>query len=756
MRSTLYVTILLLLSIQVFGQQEERAERISAQLSAAKEDSARVRLLTELALEYKISDTLRAIGLLQEARELAAGTSDERGLGLSYEAQGEIRYYYGDYREAIREFERAKSWYNRSGLPERYADVMVDQGNAHLFLSQYDIALSMYDSARKVFSELDHIKGLVRCLNNMGIIYKNYGRYLEALNSYQEVVELSLQESDSISLTDTYINMGVVYVKQGDYHTALENFSRSLYYARQTGNRKQISISLMNSGVIYNKLEEYQKALDHFQQALAVSEQMGDKVEISRCLTNIGTNYIPMGQYDLAESYIERGLAIKQELGEIRSIANAYNFLAEIEYHRKNYREAIELDMRAIGLKHEVNDPEGLARCFSTLGRTYLAAGQLEDAFRYADSSLYYALPIGALEHITSAYFLQKEVMQKRGNYQHAFELYDLYKLYSDSLMNENKARAVKEVEFRFASLVLEEENERLKVQSELDALLIERNRKILLTLVPAIIMFAIAFILLLTIQRKQKHYNAALTRKNQVITRQNLKLDDYNRTKDKILSVITHDIRGTIGNQLTALTVLAKDEFRDDEERMVVLSRLANSASLSLGMLENLALWTRLREGSLEYQPAEINLSDLIDDVLRDFERPVSNKELQLKTEKCEQLTCFGDRSMIRSVLANLFSNAVKYSHRGGEVHISASLQDSQVHVRITDKGIGMTDGELLQLSGNNLSKGRRGTENEKGSGLGLSLVKNFLEFHDSELRLESTAGEGTTASFSLPSKAH
>jgi signal transduction histidine kinase len=585
----------------------------------------------------------------------------------------------------------------------------------------------------------------------MGIIYKNFGKYREALDSYAKVIELSLLESDSLSLTDTYINIGVVHVKQGDYHTALEKFSRSLYYARQTGNRKQESISLMNSGVIYNKLNEYGKALDHYQQALAVSEQMGDKVEISRCLTNIGTNYIPMGQYDLAEKYIRRGLSIKQELGETRSIANAYNFLAEIEYYRKNYNEAIELDKHAIRLKHKVNDPEGLARCFSNLGRTYLAAGQPEEAFRYADSSLWYGLSIGALEHITSAYFIQKEVMKEAGNFRKAFELYELYKNFSDSLMNENKARAVKEIEFRYESRVLEEENEQLQLQAALDAVLIERNRKILLTLIPAIILFALAVILLYTIQRRQKQYNDALTRQNQVITRQNIKLDEYNRTKDKILSVITHDIRGTIGNQLTALSVLARDEFRDDEERTIVLSRLANSAALSLGMLENLALWTRLREGSLEYAPGEVDLSSMIDEVLHSFSRSASGKEIRLKVEKPGALHCYGDRDMIRNILANLVSNAVKYSHRGGEVRITARKVNDQVNVRVEDQGIGMTEGELLQDSGSKVGKGRKGTENEKGSGLGLSLARSFLGFHDNELLLESTANEGTSASFSL-----
>ena len=105
-------------------------------------------------------------------------------------------------------------------------------------------------------------------------------------------------------------------------------------------------------------------------------------------------------------------------------------------------------------------------------------------------------------------------------------------------------------------------------------------------------LMVALSIILLFYIQRKQRQYNISLEKKNQIITKQNIKLDTFNRTKDKILSVITHDIRGTIGNQLTALSVLAKKEFKDEEERKIVFSRLANSATLSLEILKLVPLY--------------------------------------------------------------------------------------------------------------------------------------------------------------------
>ena len=116
MRITLFAIIVLLNAIPATGQQGKKIERITSQLAAAGSDSTRVRLLTELALEYKASDTTRAFALIEQARELATGTSDDRGTGLCYAALGKIRYFHGDYNKTISDFEIAKSRLHRSGL----------------------------------------------------------------------------------------------------------------------------------------------------------------------------------------------------------------------------------------------------------------------------------------------------------------------------------------------------------------------------------------------------------------------------------------------------------------------------------------------------------------------------------------------------------------------------------------------------------------------------------------------------------------
>lgn len=737
---------------QLSAQQVNSPAQIQRLLAEGHDDTTEVRLKRDLALHYKIRDTARAFKLLDEAMELSQAVTFGPGIGMINEAKGEIHYYYGFYEEAIQYFVAAKNSYQEAGEDLLKAGVIVDEGNANLFLARYDIALDRYETALDLFTRYSDIPGMSRCLNNMGIIYKNYGWYDQALESYNKVAELYLQISDSTSLTDTYINTGVVYVLRGHYHHALENFSRALEFAKATGNQDRVAKTLLNIGVIHNKMQNYKQAIEYYKESLEVSMALGDKVEISKALTNIGTNYIPMEEYDLAELFIRRGLDLKEELGDLRSISNCYNYLGEIYFFTGAYNKAVNENIRAIELKRELNDREGLARCFAGISRSYLELGRFSLAAAYADSSLDLSLELGLLEQIVDAYAIQKDIMVEAGNYRQAYELSELHKIFSDSLMGENKARAVQEIEFKYKSEMLAEENERLQIQTEMDGLLINRHRKIIISVSAAIIMFALALIMLYVLNRREKHFSRSLRKKNQIITKQNIQLETLNNTKDKILSVVSHDLRGTIGNQLTALSLLAREDFKDVGERKLVFSRLANSATLSLEILENLAHWINLQEGKIEYIPEEGNVESILHTEIKYFSESLANKELVLIKEIKDSCIGVFDELMIRSVIRNLLSNAIKFSRRGGEIRVITRRSGDHLNVVVKDQGIGMSEGEIRKLKKGEISKFRRGTENEKGSGLGLALVKAFLEYHNSELQLVSDANSGTGVSFSLP----
>jgi len=460
-----------------------------------------------------------------------------------------------------------------------------------------------------------------------------------------------------------------------------------------------------------------------------------------------------MGEPERGLEYVQEGMEIKIELGDDRTISNCYIHLADIYSMMEEYEKAIELLNRAIPVKEQLDEPEGLIRSYLGLGNAALRQGKYGEADRMADMGLEIAREIKAMEYIAQGYLIKREIAVKQGNYRSAYQYEMQHHLYTDSLMDEATAKAAMEMEFRTRSRVLQQENENLKIQSNLDNLLVRKRTLVLHSSLIIVSVLLLALILVLYFMRRHKNASLKLEEKNLVITKQNLKLDQVNKTKDRMMSIIAHDLRGTIGNQLTAVEVLNRIEGDDKVEidRKRLLGNLKNSASYSLELLENLLHWSRLEEGASNYHPEEVKLNTLVSNCLSLYSESAKNKELTFVRDIKGAITCNFDKIMMETIYRNLISNAIKFSNPGGSIAIGLKKTDGMIHFRVTDQGIGMNEEELHEVMQNG-GNTRRGTANEKGAGMGLSLVREFTKIHNGELFITSEPDTGSTFEVVIP----
>jgi signal transduction histidine kinase len=315
------------------------------------------------------------------------------------------------------------------------------------------------------------------------------------------------------------------------------------------------------------------------------------------------------------------------------------------------------------------------------------------------------------------------------------------------SLMEKATAKLAMEMEFRMHSNMLQQENENLQIQSNLDQLLVKRRTYTFYFILGIASVLLLTLILVLYYMRHHRRTSRKLEEKNLVITKQNLKLDQLNKTKDRMMSIIAHDLRGTIGNQLTAVEVLTRIEEDQNVEidRQSLLGNLKNSASYSLELLENLLHWTRLEEGASKYHPEEVKLNMLVNNCLSLYSESARAKDLSLLKDMKETVICYMDKIMMETIFRNLISNAIKFSNPGGTVTVGLRKNGGMVHFWVSDQGIGMSEAEKQKLFQNELNS-RRGTANEKGAGMGLTLVQEFTKIHNGELLITSETGKGST----------
>jgi ligand-binding sensor domain-containing protein/signal transduction histidine kinase len=247
---------------------------------------------------------------------------------------------------------------------------------------------------------------------------------------------------------------------------------------------------------------------------------------------------------------------------------------------------------------------------------------------------------------------------------------------------------------------------------------------------------------------------NNLLEERQQQIEEQREELYELNATKDKFFSIIAHDLKNPFNVILgfSELVVVNFEKWTDEKKHQVV-NLIFNASKNLYQLLENLLQWSRSQRGILEFNPERIELKDILPnvvDLLKDTAEAKSI-ELELMFPK-EGLAVHADRQMLDTILRNLISNAIKFSNTGGKVQIIAEINDGFAGVKVIDNGVGIRSEIKDKLFKIDTHHTTPGTGNEKGTGLGLILAKEFVTRHGGKIGVESTIGEGSTFHFTLP----
>jgi len=232
--------------------------------------------------------------------------------------------------------------------------------------------------------------------------------------------------------------------------------------------------------------------------------------------------------------------------------------------------------------------------------------------------------------------------------------------------------------------------------------------------------------------------------------------LQELNATKDKFFSIVAHDLKDPVQYlMLSADSLMNQYDAFDEEKRKDYIRRFYNNSRLLSVLLENLLDWARSQRGKLEVKPGDIDLHSLAGETRQFLAANAGQKGIALSSTVAPGTDAFADINMLRTILRNLVTNAIKFTPTGGEVKIeSAVLQDQgMVRLNITDTGVGIANENLDKLFRLDNMYSTKGTNGEKGAGLGLILCKEFVEKNNGTISVTSQPGKGSTFTITLPS---
>ncbi len=252
-------------------------------------------------------------------------------------------------------------------------------------------------------------------------------------------------------------------------------------------------------------------------------------------------------------------------------------------------------------------------------------------------------------------------------------------------------------------------------------------------------------------IARVNNHVELAVAKRQ--IREQAEEIRKINRTKDRLYSIIAHDIKSPFSNISMLISTLAEGYLEPgSEEYEEILQSINRSTQETYSLLENLLQWTRSQTGDLEVDPEPLPLNELTGRAMRFMEMNAKNKNITLEEQIDDQLIIHADRNMMQSVIQNLVSNAIKFTPEGGTVSIQGHTEQDKVILKVSDTGVGISEENIKKLFIDRGQLTTRGTNDEKGSGLGLLLVQTFVKQNSGDIKVDSKTGQGTTFTLTFP----
>lgn len=230
--------------------------------------------------------------------------------------------------------------------------------------------------------------------------------------------------------------------------------------------------------------------------------------------------------------------------------------------------------------------------------------------------------------------------------------------------------------------------------------------------------------------------------------------LHKLNANKDRLISIIAHDLRSPFNSLLNFSEFLVEDIDELPKEEIKLFAQKINEAANNLfTLLENLLQWSRMESGKFPFHPGKLNLRYKINQVIKLFIDIAEIKKVKIINNVPETCIAFADEDMMFSVIQNLLSNAIKFSKDNGEIIFDGVAENNVIKISVNDTGVGIKEDDLAKLFRNDIRHSTYGTHDEKGSGLGLMICKEMVEKNNGEISVTSKFEEGTTFSFTLPS---
>ncbi|MCX6351944.1 MAG: ATP-binding protein [Bacteroidetes bacterium] len=555
--------------------------------------------------------------------------------------------------------------------------------------------------------EFDDKALIGKSLNLLSLFSMIMGDHQHSMEMAQEAIVYFEELGDEKGIADAKYNIASINYKTDNYHLGLVNLIDCITIYRKFHDYHNISKSQKSLGTIYEYFGDQNNAVKSYEGAIEAAKIAGDLNLESNAYNNLSGVYLKQKKIDLALEIIEKSMAIKKQTGDVRGSAFAVYGRGKVYANTGKYAEA-ELDfLQAIAIHQAMGERLGLGMAYNKLGALYIEMGQLQKA----KEILYTGLEFSTKYNIA--------IIKFKCDY----HLYRIYKL------ENNPTKAVE-----FLESYLSEKEKVINIQTQK---VIENYE------------------LITKMDTMEKE--AQLQREKADIIEKKNKAEHSARVKQEFLSSMSHEIRTPL-NAILTIAALLRDKSDTEEKQM--LDTLKFSANNLLLIVNDILDFAKLDAGKMQLELHPANISALMQNIKNTYEGVAKKRELNLTLEMDSALaeSYDMDETKIQQILANLITNAIKFTDEGDVkikvTKLSGDFENHQIRFSITDTGIGITENNLESIFDSFSQASAITTKKHGGTGLGLAIVKKMVALHGSIIQLQSEVGKGSSFYFDIKLK--
>ena len=591
----------------------------------------------------------------------------------------------------------------------------------------------------------NYTKGQSKSFSLLGNFYSDNGKHDEAIAKFSSALELA-SELELPNLTLSAISdLGVEYGYKGNYAMALKKYLLGIEIAEKHQNKLRLSILNENIASLYVSQKDFEQGMLFYNKVKKINQEIGNPVYMAETMSNIASAYADMEELDLAMYNVNSSIRVFEKEKIMDWLAYAYETKGKVYLKQKKYDWAMYWYKQSELIHKELEDERAEISLLNGMAEANLGARNDSISEVYALRAMNLSKKLESMATTKDGAKILYSLYKKKGEHENALRYHELYQRLSDTLSRKENQKSLTlfktktEYDQQKEQLVLENEKALAKQK----------------TYVYAALFFLIIFLCITFLVRRnervQKKLNKELLSKQSDLENSEGHLKEVNQTKDKLFSIIGHDLRGPIG-AFQGLIKLFNDGEVSKEEFLDFVPKLKTDIDNIAFTLNNLLSWGQTQMNGSVTSPGITSLEHIVQENIDLLSEIAAGKSIKLLNRIEANTVTYSDSNQIDIVIRNLLSNALKFTPEKGTVTIGAVEKTKHWEIFVRDTGIGMNEETLGKIFNKDSTHTTYGTNDEKGTGLGLSLCKEMVEKNEGIIWVDSSVNRGSSFYFTIP----